>query len=594
MAISFPTSPSIGQIYVLPTGEAWEWNGDAWQSLGSPGVTGPAGPVGATGATGGTGATGATGLTGATGATGATGDQGPGGYGGLLFYLNYIEDTSPTLTPLTPAQLTTITGQTIQATTATTITPTTNTDVSLLSLTPDLTDPQTTISFQTPNSNTVDAMVVQFAIFRNQITGTPTIIPPGIWELTLYAKADAGNDIDNIGLRYFLLGRNSSTGVYTNLVANGSDLVYLYDSVSSQGLALSLIVGTTIDISSYDLLQIVITSRNRNATNHEAQVYFQSSNSYSHLHTTFTALGPTGPAGPTGPTGATGIGVTGPTGSIGPTGSTGSIGPTGITGPTGTSFTYYVQEPPAPSSPVVGDRWYDLSTGIEYVYINDGNTSQWVTPNSGGGSSGGGSTGATGPTGATGTGVTGATGATGTGVTGATGATGATGLGATGPTGASGNSNVIITQGLDLSVVSGISSTKIGQYEDDGTIYDVYRLNAKVNVPGGNNTYVNYIGTVTITGTTFRPHATQGLVDANDPTGFVQVQSSLTTGALVYDQVLTYAAPVDLMTVNYDNTGSALDYDIFFIAGNTNNFRCDVFVDYLFLVDRGDIISFTN
>jgi hypothetical protein len=52
MAISFPISPSIGQIYTLPTGEAWEWNGSAWQTLGSPGVTGPAGPVGPTGPAG--------------------------------------------------------------------------------------------------------------------------------------------------------------------------------------------------------------------------------------------------------------------------------------------------------------------------------------------------------------------------------------------------------------------------------------------------------------------------------------------------------------------------------------------------------------
>jgi hypothetical protein len=44
-------SPSIGQIYKLPTGEAWEWNGSAWQTLGSPGVTGPAGPAGNNGST---------------------------------------------------------------------------------------------------------------------------------------------------------------------------------------------------------------------------------------------------------------------------------------------------------------------------------------------------------------------------------------------------------------------------------------------------------------------------------------------------------------------------------------------------------------
>lgn len=32
----------------------------------------------------------------------------------------------------------------------------------------------------------------------------------------------------------------------------------------------------------------------------------------------------------------------------------------------------------APASPAAGDRWLDSDTGIEYTYVNDGNTSQWV------------------------------------------------------------------------------------------------------------------------------------------------------------------------------------------------------------------------
>jgi hypothetical protein len=411
MPISFPTSPSIGQIYLLPTGEAWEWNGDAWQSLGSPGVTGPAGPggptgsTGATGSTGSTGSTGPTGPTGGTGPTGTTGSQGPGGYGGVLFYLNYIEDTSPSLVPLTATQLNTILSpQVIQATTSTTISPTTNTDVSQLGLVPYLSDPQTTITFVTPASASVDAVVVQFAVYKNQIPGSPSVIPPGIWDLNIYAKAGGTNDKDNIGLRYYLLGRNSSSGVYTNLITNGSDLVYLYDNTSSQLLGLNLIVGTTIDISSYDLLQIVVTSRNRNASSHTAEIYFQSSSSYSHLHTTFTTAGPTGPIGPAGPTGATGAtggtGHTGPTGA-GETGATGNTGPTGATGYTGPTGTTGDTGPTGPTG----------ATGY---------------------------TGPTGPTGTTGdTGPTGSTGATGdTGPTGSTGATGPTGpTGATGPQG---------------------------------------------------------------------------------------------------------------------------------------------------------------
>jgi hypothetical protein len=64
MAINFPSNPSIGQIYTLPTGQSWRWNGDAWESVGSPYVVGPQGPAGPTGPTGPTGATGPTGPTG--------------------------------------------------------------------------------------------------------------------------------------------------------------------------------------------------------------------------------------------------------------------------------------------------------------------------------------------------------------------------------------------------------------------------------------------------------------------------------------------------------------------------------------------------
>jgi hypothetical protein len=58
----------------------------------------------------------------------------------------------------------------------------------------------------------------------------------------------------------------------------------------------------------------------------------------------------------------------------------------------------------APSSPEEGDVWWNSTTGIPYIYYDDGTTSQWVTFAMG-------PTGATGPTGPTG--ATGATGATG-------------------------------------------------------------------------------------------------------------------------------------------------------------------------------------
>ncbi len=279
-----PTGPSGGPIG--PTG-----------STGSTGSTGPTGQTGNTGSTGSTGSTGPTGQTGSAGSTGSTGNTGPTGMqgtngtsGGLILYMNYIDSTSPSFIPLTAVQLTSITGQTFQNPSLITYNPSQNTNVSELVLTPTLIPvplPQETITFKTPNSNTVDVPVVQFAIYLNKISiPVPTILPPGIFEMNIYAKADSNNDINNIGLRFYLLGRDNA-GNYTNLVANGSDLVYLYDFVSSQLLNLNMYIENPIDISSYVALQVILTSRNRNSNQHTAEVYFQSSNTYSHMHTTF-------------------------------------------------------------------------------------------------------------------------------------------------------------------------------------------------------------------------------------------------------------------------------------------------------------------
>lgn len=34
----------------------------------------------------------------------------------------------------------------------------------------------------------------------------------------------------------------------------------------------------------------------------------------------------------------------------------------------------------APTSPAAGDRWIDSNSGIEYTYVNDGDSSQWIVP----------------------------------------------------------------------------------------------------------------------------------------------------------------------------------------------------------------------
>lgn len=61
----------------------------------------------------------------------------------------------------------------------------------------------------------------------------------------------------------------------------------------------------------------------------------------------------------------------------------GSTGPQGITGSTGPQPNYYIQNT-LPSSPSIGERWYNLSTGVESVYIYDGDNFLWLSPASAG------------------------------------------------------------------------------------------------------------------------------------------------------------------------------------------------------------------
>lgn len=58
-------------------------------------------------------------------------------------------------------------------------------------------------------------------------------------------------------------------------------------------------------------------------------------------------------------------------------GPTGQTGPTGATGPSGGVFATTVSST-APTSPAQNDIWIDSTTGIYYTYISDGTSSQWV------------------------------------------------------------------------------------------------------------------------------------------------------------------------------------------------------------------------
>lgn len=110
---------------------------------------------------------------------------------------------------------------------------------------------------------------------------------------------------------------------------------------------------------------------------------------------TSTTVGYVGSTGYTGSTGVVGYaGSVGYTGSIGYTGSTGAIGSLGYTGSKGIDGTVgyngstgyvgskgessYTNASTPPVSPAVGDRWFDSSLGLEFVWTNDGDSTQWV------------------------------------------------------------------------------------------------------------------------------------------------------------------------------------------------------------------------
>jgi hypothetical protein len=109
-------------------------------------------------------------------------------------------------------------------------------------------------------------------------------------------------------------------------------------------------------------------------------------------------IGYTGSQGDTGYVGSQGdIGYTGSQGDIGYTGSQGDIGYTGSGGTDGTNGTDGVPgftgsqgytgskgavvatiSATPPVSPILGDVWIDSATGIQYFYVNDGDSAQWI------------------------------------------------------------------------------------------------------------------------------------------------------------------------------------------------------------------------
>jgi hypothetical protein len=251
-----------------------------------------------------------------------------------------------------------------------------------LGLTANLAPIQQTIAITTDNINTTDTIATQFAVPISSLS--PFIqnnsIPPGIWDMNIFASCVANKDVGNIGLRYFLLGYNSSTETLTNIVANGSDLEYIINLTTPLPYTLSLLIPTLQLIpAGVDYLIIVVTTRNLNAQSHDASLYFCTADTYSHIHTTFAQTGAQGATGPQGPQGLTG--ATGVTGPIGVSGATGSTGPQGSTGPAGTGYfaSTYAAEVYLPQNQVVPNA-ADTKINFSNVFANSFDPQGWWKP----------------------------------------------------------------------------------------------------------------------------------------------------------------------------------------------------------------------
>ena len=293
---------------------------------GIPGLRGPTGDTGATGATG------AQGIQGIQGPTGATGSQGPQGITtGLVLYLNMSESstmnwftnasgiTTPPFDPATP--------QTYNPSFSPGPNPTLVRNLSTSQTVSSVSSVTQTFAVVSRNY-----WSTQFAIPLSELNN-PLSIPEGIWELTLFCSSP---DIPNTFYNYIVYGYNSGSLALTKIATSGLQPV-VTSGISSITIPLA-IPDTPLD--AYTHIVVMVCGSGLTSINKTATSYYEGSSTYSHLHTTFSAIkGVTGATGATGAQGDQGItgatGATGAQGSQGITGATGATGAQGITGATG-------------------------------------------------------------------------------------------------------------------------------------------------------------------------------------------------------------------------------------------------------------------
>jgi len=244
-----------------------------------------------------TGATGPTGFTGYTGSIGNIGPQGiPGSTSGLIYYFNYSQST------------------TVNNYQALSLYQTINNGTSVTS------------SLTSYQSNKLLASFITIQALNT------TFIPPGIWDLNLFASTNLACDIYAV---YFIRDQAGNESLINQTNYQG----FIASDINQ------LTLSVNFDYTPVGSDTIIVKFYATNPSNQPISVtlYFEGSETYSHIHTSFSVVGPVGPTGPSGgPTGAQGVtGPSGPTGGFVFSGSTGSIlfyDGRAVTGSTGFSY----------------------------------------------------------------------------------------------------------------------------------------------------------------------------------------------------------------------------------------------------------------
>ena len=172
-----------------------------------------------------------------------------------------------------------------------------------------------------------------------------TFIPPGFWDMNIFASTDTTPASQGHMSIYFKLFGRTSGGVLNQISTNSSTIII--NSTTPQQYTPVLYVPYT-DISAYSSLVIQIFGNNADSGGglgaiHPINLYFEGTSTYSHIHTSFANNGPSQwildkyTIGKTGFSGFTGIGYTGNVGIFGDLYVSGIIDPTaiviGTTGP---------------------------------------------------------------------------------------------------------------------------------------------------------------------------------------------------------------------------------------------------------------------